>query len=139
MNKDFRILIAIMLSLPILVLLSADSFSATYSVIDLGTMDGKFEKVSPAAINNRGEVVGVGFWEGSDGFSHANGFIWDEVNGMRDIGSFGGRATNPYDINDLGQVVGYSDYPDDRWRHAFFWENTKKKLMVLPLGKNLLM
>ncbi len=94
----------------------------SYNVIDLGTFDGKFTKVSPSALNDIGQIVGIGFWLDSDGISHSQAFLWDSINGMEDIGGFGGNVTTPSDINDHGQIVGYSDYPNGS-RHAFLWEN----------------
>jgi probable HAF family extracellular repeat protein len=56
---------------------------------------------SAEAINDLGQVVGASVVEGN---SHA--FIWDSDT-MTDLGTFGGQ-TIAFDINNRGQVVGYS-------------------------------
>jgi probable HAF family extracellular repeat protein len=63
------------------------------------------------AINNRGQAVG------------APGFVWDNDHrkGVK-LGTLGGKYTNAFAINDLGQVVGKSDAFGGK-AHAFYWEN----------------
>lgn len=56
-----------------------------------------------AAINDMGQVVGT-----SDGVSFFRAFIWDSANGMRDLGDLGDGSSCAADINNSGQVVGYS-------------------------------
>jgi len=50
-------------------------------------------------------------------------FIWDETDGLQDIGSFGGGFTTPFAINDAGQIVGFSE-TDAHEFHAFIWDDT---------------
>jgi probable HAF family extracellular repeat protein len=59
-------------------------------------------------INDSGEVVG--FSRPNGGKAHA--FIWDAVNGTREIPSLGGNGTMANAINNSGQVVGSSHVPD---------------------------
>ncbi|HEV7705031.1 MAG TPA: hypothetical protein VGO46_12100 [Gemmatimonadaceae bacterium] len=92
------------------------------------------------AINDRGQVVGIsGKCDVAVGeFSAQHAVIWE--NGRpRDIGNFGGVAWNtPVDINDAGDVTGFSDFPgdDDGTSNfqGFFWSNATgmKKIGVLP-------
>lgn len=65
-------------------------------------------------INHTGQVVGEA---ASTGYIHA--VLWD--NGvMTDLGTLGVSSNSiAYDINDLGQVVGSSYWPE----HAFFWQD----------------
>jgi len=69
-------------------------------------------------LNNYGIAVG---YSGTDPLAH--GFIWDQVNGIRDIGTLGLECF-PQAINDLGQVVGYSNLFVDgkKEMHAFLWD-----------------
>jgi len=66
-------------------------------------------------MNNYGVAVGT---------SHFTAFIWDSVNGMRDIGTLPGMTCFPQAINNLGQVVGYCNYEVDGHydSHAFLWD-----------------
>jgi len=45
-------------------------------------------------------------------------FLWDEQNGMQDLGTFGGNSAKAYDINDSGQIVGQYRSPSGYF-HAF--------------------
>jgi probable HAF family extracellular repeat protein len=53
------------------------------------------------------------------------GFIWDQADGLRGLGSLGGGRTYPHRINDTGQITGTSycrPYsPSDESRRAFLW------------------
>src|SRR5207249_11312783 len=52
------------------------------------------------AINAAGQVVG-----GAAGTGHA--FLWDAVNGMKDLGALGRNVSSASGINAAGQVVGF--------------------------------
>jgi len=75
-------------------------------------------------INNKGEVVGSSPLEGGPN----RPIIWDEKNGMRDLGSLGNEGEGTaYGINNKSQVVGESSY------RAFIWQNGKiTELPTLP-------
>jgi probable HAF family extracellular repeat protein len=64
---------------------------------DLGTLGGNFS--SALDINDRGDVVGVSTVESPQGELHA--FIWNEKDGMRDLGA-----------PDLGTLEGTKKYID---------------------------
>lgn len=80
---------------------SAQSY---FSVIDLGG-DGA------VAVNNAGQVVGN---DGSSAFS------WTASGGRIRLGTLGGSYSYAYDVNDVGQVVGYSETATGSY-HAFSW------------------
>jgi probable HAF family extracellular repeat protein len=73
---------------------------------DLGALPGLYNWSEATDINNRGTVVG---YSGNE-ISHA--FVWDSVNGMRDLNTLldetGTRwtLTRAYGINNHGQIVG---------------------------------
>jgi probable HAF family extracellular repeat protein len=48
-------------------------------------------------------------------------FIWDSTNGMRDLGTLGGKVSYALGINDNGVVIGYSYLKDGVTTHAFTW------------------
>ena len=87
-------------------------------MIDLHTMSG-FDSSYAYAINDEGWVVGTYYNSGHN----PRGFIW-KGGDMIDLGDLGGYAS-PYDINNLGQVVGRSN------GKAFLWEEG----VMMDLGK----
>jgi len=108
-------------------------WDAVNGMTDIGALSGgpSFHGSSRgSAINNPGQVVGTSDLISYDSrgrrrdLSHA--FLWDEINGMVDLGTlFGpGIRGNSYgvDINDYGQVIGYSDSLRGGLT-AFLWEN----------------
>ena len=90
-----------------------------YEVRDLGTLG------VAKSINNSGQVVGESKISGS--LSHA--FLWlpqpgyGLPAGVNDLGTLpGGNESGARDINDSGQVVGWS-YDSAGDRRVFFWQN----------------
>jgi probable HAF family extracellular repeat protein len=88
-------------------------------ITDLGTLGGN-ESWS-WSINNRGQVVGIALNAVPDPFSmydfvifgsssgtQTRAFLWDEKNGMQDLGTLGGPDAWAFAINDRGQVAGNS-------------------------------
>jgi len=70
----------------------------------------------PTAINNRGQVVG--YTQVNQGKDRA--FIWDAVNGFRDLGILGNGTSWANAINDMGEVVG--DASSTNGSDAFIWD-----------------
>ena len=112
-------------------------------ILDLGTFGGNVS--AGTAINNRGQVVGFALNGVSDPFSiydtllgSSNGtqtraFLWDEKNGMQDLGALGaGSDAFANYVNDGGQVAGFA-YADSSpnpntgvpTTHSFLWEKGK--------------
>lgn len=88
----------------------------TYNPVDLGTLGGTTGDSSVAeGINSQGDVVGSST---TGGQTHA--FLWTAGDGMRDLGTLGGRSSTALAINDLRQVVGWAEDAAGL-RHAFLW------------------
>ena len=127
-------------------------------IIDLGTLGGN--QGMGAAINNHGQVVGLALSGVSDPFSFyyqflyclpfnicpsnptaARAFVWDEKDGMQDIGTLGGPDSWAFFVNDQGQVAGFS-YTNSIVNptsglptfHPFLWEKDKGMKDLGTLG-----
>jgi probable HAF family extracellular repeat protein len=87
---------------------------------DLGTMEGATHSLA-SAINDSGQVVGFSYTHAENGSWPTHAFLWQ--NGvMTDLGTLGGTFTAAWDINAVGQVVGYAPTTDG-WTHAFLWQD----------------
>lgn len=76
------------------------------------------------AINDPGQVVGtseVPTIIGGSSFFAPRAFIWDQTNGIRDLGTLGGNFAFANDINSSGQVVGYSEIAGG-FERAYIWD-----------------
>jgi probable HAF family extracellular repeat protein len=97
--------------------------ASLYTVTDLGTLSGRENLIhNPIGINNAGQIFGRSGLLPIDGDTRA--FLWENGE-MTDIGTLGGLNREAFDINESGQIVGYSEInpfnPFDY--HAFLWEN----------------
>lgn len=90
-------------------------------MINLGTLGGP--ESTAYAINNHDQIVGGSEYTYDDSADHA--FLWDD-GVILDLGAFNDtRYSVAYDINDAGEVVGWSD-TSSTWpylRHAFLWRD----------------
>ncbi|MDX1747816.1 MAG: hypothetical protein R3324_17930, partial [Halobacteriales archaeon] len=88
------------------------------TLVDGGNLGGSFLIVY--GINEAGQVIGRS--STTDPAGEQRGFFWDGSS-MHDLGSLGGqgrRASQPYDVNERGEVVGSSATADGSSR-AFHW------------------
>lgn len=81
-------------------------------------------------INSSGQIVGDHYPQGK-----VCAFLiedpsqgpFDGIKKVKDLGTLGGSYASALDINDTGQVVGYSSDADDLPVYAFIWENGQMK------------
>ena len=79
-----------------------EPYVGEYDVVKLGTLGGEYSYAQ--ALNESGQVVGES--KLADGHWHA--FLWDD-GAMTDLGALPGYSDSlALDINDAGQIVGYS-------------------------------
>jgi probable HAF family extracellular repeat protein len=105
---------------------------------NLGSLPGSDRSVA-LAINNKGEIAGssgVGQSEGPNG-NRAHAVLWKHWH-IRDLGTLGGLNSYGQDINERGQVVGYStfaggDGPDQVYG-GFIWSKGKMRNIGAPRG-----
>lgn len=92
------------------------------SVINLGSLGGSMTNAG-TSINNLGEVVGAS-QSSKDGNIHP--FLWTNVTGMIDLGTFPGAVATVAPccntINNRGQVVGFSIDGTTGNSRAFLWQ-----------------
>jgi probable HAF family extracellular repeat protein len=88
-----------------------------YEVQDLGTLQGGSNSY-PLDINDSGHVVGCADTE--SGQQHA--FLYKDGQ-MQDLQTLGGTTSCAYGINNLGQIVGYSETATSGETHAFIWKD----------------
>jgi probable HAF family extracellular repeat protein len=124
-------------------------------IFDLGTLGGNVS--GGTGINNRGQVVGFAlngvpdpfsiydFLLGSSNGTQTRAFVWDEKNGMQDLGTLGaGNDAFAGSVNDGGQVAGFA-YTDSSpnpntglpTTHPFLWEKGKGMTDLGSLGGTL--
>ena len=85
---------------------------------DLGTILPSGGYSVAEGLNRFGEVVGQ-CTVGSGGQTHA--FVWTKAHGIKDLGTLSGGANSfAYHVNDLGQIVGFSDFGAS-YSHAVLW------------------
>jgi probable HAF family extracellular repeat protein len=87
--------------------------------IDLGSFGGN--ESTAYSVNSRGQVAGVALNDIADPYSffdyvfcgspngtQTRAFLWDEENGMQDLGTLGGNDALGFFVNEAGQVAGIS-------------------------------
>ncbi len=76
-------------------------------------------------INERGQVAGCSFTNRTvnpvTGAPTLDPFLWDKEKAMQDLGTLGGTSGCPLNLNNHGQVVGYSNVAGDLTLHPFIW------------------
>ena len=112
----------------------------TYTVPNVGFRgfvykDGKFTELAPlpggawsgaSAINNVGTVVG--FRSVGEGVNPFNAFLWSAAGGFIDLGVMSGPNSAATDVNNNGQVVGWTGNGSSI-SEGFIWEDGRLTLL----------
>jgi probable HAF family extracellular repeat protein len=110
-------------------------------VMPLGTLGGNESFAS--GMNNRDQVVGPALNAIPDPISilgagtQTRAFLWDEENGMQDLGTLGtGNDAFAVSVNEHGEVAGYSftDSTSSPPQHSFVWKKGKGMRDLGTLG-----
>ena len=106
---------------------------------DLGTLPGGTD-AQALLINEGGQVVGYSYTASTQTgvcFPLAtSSFLWEKGRKMVDLGGFGGTCTAANDLNNQGQVVGFSTVAGDAYQRAFMWEHGSIHDLGGSLGGN---
>jgi probable HAF family extracellular repeat protein len=104
---------------------------------DLQTLGGPDS--SATFLNDRGEVVGVSFVDGTPnsttGLPTLDPFLWKDGK-MKDLGSLGGTLGWASGINNAGHVIGYSNLAGDATYHPFLWRDGRMTDLQTLGGNN---
>jgi probable HAF family extracellular repeat protein len=90
-----------------------------YAVTEINPLSG-YPYTVPREINDLGQVIGVSKTFNSGNFPQ-RAFLWQDGT-IIDLGTLGGDQSRAIDINNTGQVVGWS-LTSSGLDHAFFWQN----------------
>jgi len=116
-------------------------------ITNLGTLPGGGYQSAAVSVNNRGEVAGVAsnlipdansllnnnqnLWAGVGYGYQLRAFVWDQENGMQDLGTLGtGTDAQAIRINEPGQIIGDSYTSSDPGAcfgvtsAAFIWDRS---------------
>lgn len=83
------------------------------------------------AINEQGHLALRGWFSGSP-YRTVRSYLWTAEQGYTDIGTLGGRNALVWGMNDLDQIVGYSDGLSGA--RAYVWTPGSPMLEIVPAG-----
>lgn len=97
---------------------------------DLGTLGGTDAGLlgdqGNIEINERGQVAACSYTNSTPnpttGTPTLDPFLWDKKDGMQDLGTLGGTSGCAINLNNRGQVIGYSNLAGDMTDHPFLWD-----------------
>ena len=93
---------------------------------DLGTL-GTGNDALASFLNVRGQVAGFSYTNATPnpttGIPTLDPFLWDERNGMQDLGTLGGTLGSPTALNNHGEVIGISNLNGDQSADPFLWKD----------------
>ncbi|CAN7616077.1 DUF3466 family protein [Massilia sp. LjRoot122] len=107
---------------------------ANGSVRMLGTLQGWEIWSVATAINRHGQVVGSSTYEGADSPWSGHAFLYQDGS-MHDLGSLGGWDSFANDINDAGQVVGWSTDAADARLPFIYTDGSMRQLGDIASGE----
>ncbi len=104
-------------------------WTAKGDIVNLGTLPGTNGSVATAINDNRDVVGYAGLYRTMTTPSYTyttfviyHAFLWTAKDGMKDIGTLpGGNMSSAFDINNNGQIVGYSNGTNALPQHAVMW------------------
>lgn len=92
-----------------------------YRVVPIESGDPN-DVIVPSNLSNTGDVTGTRSLHDPAGELVHQAFLWSEREGLRDLGTLGGKESQGYNLNDHGWIVGESDTPSGQ-KHAFLWRS----------------
>ena len=99
--------------------------SARFGTLGTGTDAGTLGFKGNVEINERGQVAACSFTNTTinsvTGTPTLDPFLWDKEVGLLDLGTLGGTSGCAINLNNHGQVVGYSNVAGDLTLHPFLW------------------
>ena len=108
----------------------AFSWTPAGGIVDIGTLGGETRATD---VNDHGVVAGFSYWR-STHLEHA--FRWTQAGGLVDLPGLGGPDTAPNDVNERGEIVGYSSTGTFPYyvRHPVLWRPEGTVVQLPDLG-----